>query len=142
MSSAHTPAERMNKMKITYRFANGETSVVEVSEEVGQVIMTSRRKEHADDEKQRYYCSCSLDGLDYEGMAFVDESNPEQEVVENYDKQRFWKAFNQLNEIQKRRLRLRAEGLSLDEIAAIEGVSKPTIYESLNYAKKKFEKLF
>ena len=40
------------------------------------------------------------------------------------------------------RKRKKENRLSLDEIAAIEGVSKPTIYESLNYAKKKFEKLF
>ena len=55
-------------MKITYQFANGDVSEVEVSEEVGTVIVDSRRKEDNLDRKERYHCY-SYDAIDYEGEA-------------------------------------------------------------------------
>ena len=46
-------------MKIKYTFANGEVSEVEVSEEIGAVIIDSRRKEENQARKERYHCySC------------------------------------------------------------------------------------
>ena len=44
-------------MKIKYTFADGTTTEVEVSEEVGAVVIESRKAEHAQDERQRYYIS-------------------------------------------------------------------------------------
>ena len=41
-------------MLIKWTFANGETSEVEVSEEIGAVIIDSRKAEHAQQEKERY----------------------------------------------------------------------------------------
>ena len=38
-------------MKIKYVFANGDTSEVEVSEEIGAIIIDSRKAEHAQQEK-------------------------------------------------------------------------------------------
>ena len=43
-------------MKIKYTFADGTTTEVEVSEEVGAVVIESRKAEHAQDERQRYHC--------------------------------------------------------------------------------------
>ena len=40
-------------MKITYKFADDTTSEVEVSEEIGTLIMESRRVESNGDRKER-----------------------------------------------------------------------------------------
>ena len=53
-------------MKIKYVFANGDVSEVEVSEEIGAIVIDSRKAEHAQQEKERYHCY-SLDAIDYEG---------------------------------------------------------------------------
>ena len=42
-------------MKITYAFADGTTSVVEVDDEIGAYIMDSRRQENNDDRRHRYH---------------------------------------------------------------------------------------
>ena len=51
-------------MKIKYQFANGDVSEVEVSEDVGSIIVDSRRKEDNLDRKERYHCY-SYDAIDY-----------------------------------------------------------------------------
>ena len=42
-------------MKITYAFADGTTSVVEVDDEIGAYIMDSRRHEDNNDRRHRYH---------------------------------------------------------------------------------------
>ena len=51
------------KLKINYTFANGETSDVEVNEEIGNLILDSRREESNQDRKERYHCY-SLDAAE------------------------------------------------------------------------------
>lgn len=51
-------------MKITYAFADGTTSVVEVDDEIGAYIMDSRRQENNDDRRHRYH-NYSLDDVTY-----------------------------------------------------------------------------
>ena len=63
-------------MKIKYKFANGEISYVEVSDEVGAEILKSRRIEENRDRKERYHCY-SLDGIDFEGDEFAEKDTPE-----------------------------------------------------------------
>ena len=53
-------------MKIKYAFLDGTVTEVEVSEEIGAVIIDSRKAEHAQDERHRYHCY-SYDAIDYEG---------------------------------------------------------------------------
>ena len=43
-------------MKISYTFANGENSEVEVNEEIGTFILDSRREEDNLGRKERYHC--------------------------------------------------------------------------------------
>ena len=40
-------------MKINYTFAKGETSDVEVNEEIGNMVLDSRREESNQDRKER-----------------------------------------------------------------------------------------
>ena len=106
-------------MKINYTFANGETSDVEVNEEIGNLILDSRREESNQDRKERYHCY-SLDAAEYEGADYADGSTPETELFRQLENQRIKEAFGQLSEVQRRRLLMLAEGVSLREIARSE----------------------
>ena len=53
-------------MKIKYEFVDGKISEVEVTEEIGSVIIESRRLEDNLARKERYHCY-SLDAVDFEG---------------------------------------------------------------------------
>ena len=124
-------------MKIKYTFDNGETSEVEVSEEIGNLILESRREESNLDRKQRYHC-VSLDAFDYEGLELSTEEHGYEEIEDN----RVRDAFSHLNERQQRRLSMLSQGLSEREIARREGVTLRAIQECLDGAKKKFLKNF
>lgn len=56
-------------MKIKYAFLDGTVTEVEVSEDIGAVIIDSRKAEHAQDERHRYHCY-SYDAIDYEGEEY------------------------------------------------------------------------
>ena len=58
-------------MKISYTFANGENSEVEVNEEIGTFILDSRREEDNLGRKERYHCY-SLDAAEFEGEDMAD----------------------------------------------------------------------
>ena len=60
-------------MKINYTFNNGENSEVEVNEEIGAVILESRRKEENMERNRRRRCY-SLDDVDFEGEDFAESS--------------------------------------------------------------------
>ncbi len=129
-------------MKITYKFADATMSEVEVSEEIGTLIMDSRREEENAARKERYHC-WSLDAIDYEGAEYsvpdftdtlFDGSNERDALVRA--------AFFRLSDVQRRRLLMLASGLSLREIARREGKDIKTVRESIDGARKKFLKNF
>ena len=132
------------KMKIIYKFADGSESVVEVEEEIGQAIIVSRREEENYERKMRYHCPVSIDKLEYEGMQFADPDSPmsllENEIEEQEQKELINYVMSQLTETQ-RRIQMKADGLTLEEIARIEGVHFTTIDESIKAAQKKANKL-
>ena len=126
-------------MIIKYKFATGEITEVEVSDEIGAVITASRKAEHALEERNRYHCY-SLDAIDYEGLEYgeCDEYPIEDDSAERVEQVR--EAFSHLTEVQQRRLRLYADGKTLREIAALENASFQSVAESIEAAKKKFLK--
>lgn len=128
-------------MKITYQFANGDVSEVEVSEEVGTVIVDSRRKEDNLDRKERYHCY-SYDAIDYEGEEFADPDTPATLLEKDELSGRVHSAMSHLTETQIRRLMLLSEGYSIREIAAMEGVRHKAVEDSIEQARKKFKKYF
>ncbi len=129
------------KMKINYTFANGETSEVEVEEEIGNIILDSRRKESNLDRKERYHCY-SMDAAAFEGMDYADEKTPEKLLEQKTADRHVADILAELPEIQKRRLLLYAEGKSLREIARMEGVDHKAVKKSIEAAKKYFLKHF
>lgn len=56
-------------MKVKYEFNNGEVTEVEISEEIGAMIIDSRRKEESDNKKEHRHCY-SLDAVAYEGIEY------------------------------------------------------------------------
>ena len=124
-------------MKIKYTFANGDVSEVEVSEEVGTVIVDSRRKEENQARKERYHCY-SYDAIDYEGEDYADPDTPESLLERDELSKRVQSAMTHLTETQARRIRLLADGYSMREIADMEGVRHKAVQDSILQARKKF----
>lgn len=90
-------------MKIKYAFLDGTVTEVEVSDEIGAVIIDSRKAEHAQDERHRYHCY-SYDAIDYEGEEYgaCDEYAVEDDSAEQTARIR--EAFSHLTATQQRRL--------------------------------------
>ena len=127
-------------MKIRYTFDNGETSEVEVSEEIGEFIVSSRRKEETDNRRERYHC-LSSNTMDFEGMEYSVQDTMEDLLTELENK-RIKRAFSHLTETQQRRILMLAAGLSEREISRLEDKEIKTIRESIDSARKKFLKNF
>lgn len=125
-------------MKIKYTFQDGTMTEVEVSDEIGSVIIDSRKAEHAQDERHRYHCY-SYDAIDYEGEEYgaCDEYAVEDDSAEQTACIR--ETFSHLTATQQRRLRLYANGKTL---RAIEEANFQSIAESIEAGRKQFLKIF
>ena len=70
-------------MKIKYKFATGEVTEVEVSDEIGAVITASCKAEHALEERNRYHCY-SLDAMTTRALSTVSAmSTPSRTIPQN-----------------------------------------------------------
>ena len=90
-------------MKITYKFVTGEVAEVEVSEEIGAVIVDLDRQEYNNDHKEtrRHY---SLEGKVYEGTDYaVEDSGLEALFAGPTDEERLRTAIQQLNRQRRHR---------------------------------------
>lgn len=128
-------------MKIRYEFVDGKISEVEVAEEIGSVIVESRRLEDNLSRKERYHCY-SLDAVDFEGNEYADRDTPESLLEQMVDKRHIKGLLERMPEVQRRRLLLYAQGKSLREIARLEGVDHKAVKKSIEAAKKYFIKNF
>ena len=131
-------------MIVNYRFVNGETAEVEVAEEIGSMIMESRRKEEAAEKYAHRHC-LSIDALQYEGLDYAVYDAPfEKEEAAEEEKRaaKLSEAYNSLSPEQKRRLKLYAEGKTLREIAEIEGVSFIAVSKSIERAASRLKIYF
>ena len=128
-------------MKINYTFNNGENSEVEVNEEIGAVILESRRKEENLARKERYHC-VSMENSEFEGVDFIDETTPEALFMEQLDNEHIMETLDKLSETQRRRLLMLASGMSIHDIARSEGTDYRAVYDSIKQARKKFQKIF
>ena len=128
-------------MKINYTFNNGENSEVEVNEEIGAVILESRRKEENLARKERYHC-VSMENSEFEGVDFIDETTPEALFMEQLDNEHIMETLDKLSETQRRRLLMLASGMSIHDIARSEETDYRAVYDSIKQARKKFQKIF
>ena len=128
-------------MKIQYKFANGEVKYIEVNDEVGAEILKSRRIEENGDRKERYHCY-SIAGLDYEGDEFADKHTPESLLLNKEGDERIKAFYESLTERQRRCLELRLDGLTVAEIAKVEGLQFMSVKDCLTCIQKKFRTFF
>lgn len=129
-------------MEIKYKFANGEESYVEVSEEIGAAILESRRKEGNLNKKEYRHSAYSIDALLYEGEELADRDTPESVMMEREEVDLINTFAKLLTETQKRYLKMRLDGMSITEIAKKENKSYMTIKDSLSCVQKKFKTFF
>ena len=131
-------------MKIKYESVTGEITEVEVSEEIGAVIIDSRRKEENLARKERYHCY-SLDAIKYgdtDKFAPSTGETPLTELIRNEDNSYIYEAFAKLSDIQQRRLLKLAAGMSMREIAREESVDHRAVRDCIESARKNFLKFF
>ena len=129
-------------MKIKYKFANGEISYVEVSDEVGQAILDSRRKEASLDKKEYRHSACSIDAVEFEGEEFADKHTPESLLFNKEEDKRVKEFLATLTETQRRRLEMRMNGMNLRQICLAEKADNKTIRESFEQIQKKISNFF
>ena len=131
-----------HKMKITYKFVTGEVAEVEVSEEIGAVIVDLDRLEYNNDHKEtrRHY---SLEGKVYEGMDYaVEDPGLEALFAGPTDEERLHAAIRQLSPDQQEMVRaIFFENVSVNDYAARMGVTQSAISHRLQTVKKKLKKL-
>ena len=132
-------------MNYTYEFCNGEKITEELDEYWVNLLEDFDRVEENGDRKERYHCMCSLDGSEYEGETFADESLEPYNLIEQSMNRRKMrrklnKALKKLTDKQRRRLELYAGGMSSREIAEREGCDHKAVLKSLSQARKKLEK--
>ena len=131
-----------HKMKITYKFVTGEVAEVEVSEEIGAVIVDLDRLEYNNDHKEtrRHY---SLEGKVYEGMDYaVEDSGLEALFAGSTDEERLHAAIQKLDTNQREMIRaIYFEGVSVNDYAARMGVTQSAISHRLQTVKRKMKKL-
>ena len=129
-------------MKITYKFVTGEVAEVEVSEEIGAVIVDLDRLEYNNNHKEtrRHY---SLEGKVYEGMDYaVEDPGLEALFAGPTDEERLHAAIRQLSPDQKEMVRaIYFENMSVNDYAARMGVTQSAISHRLQTVKKKLKKL-
>lgn len=129
-------------MKITYKFADNTTSVVEAPDNIGTFIIDSRRTEDSAERSHRRHC-WSTDALVYEGAEYGAEDSyftDEEDKEETARIEEIQAIYKSLLDTQRRRLQLHAEGRTYREIAEIEGTNVKSVFESITAAKKKFKK--
>ena len=127
-------------MKYRYAFTTGAEEV-EISEEWAAVLEEMDHEQQLSDrrESRRHQ---SLDDLLYEGLDFAAEGNAESPLLEKEDGRELAAALSGLTEIQRRRLLMHCEGMTLREIAKLENVNFQKIGKSVDQAKKILKKSF
>ena len=127
-------------MVIKYKFATGNKTEVEVSEEIGIVIMESRCKEHADNEKHRYHSAFSIDSLDYEDTTLSTNDEPVHSLEKAENDTALENALNSLTNVQRRRFLRYAFGMTIAQISQSEETAFNSVKESVLAAQEKLKK--
>ena len=129
-------------MFINYKLADGNTALVEVTEEVAEFILEDDRLTANADRRERYHCPWHLEAMEYEGDSLAYHLTPEQLYIRKETQLEHSEALSQLTDTQLRRLLMRADGLTYREIAEMEGTNINAVRDSLESARKKLKNSF
>lgn len=126
-------------MKIRYQFAT-ETVEVEVSEELGNIIVDLNRQEYNNHHKETRR-HCSLDAFNLDDALFPSEEDIEAEVVAKDENNKLYDAISRLSPRQQYLIRqVYFEGRKYTDIAREEGVDRTAISHATDRALKKLKK--
>lgn len=101
------------------------------------------RKEIQNAERRhRYHVPYSLDAMDYEGESLAYHLTPEEIYIQKEKEQHVKETLIYLTDAQVRRIKMKAEGMTLREIAEAEGIGVNAVREFIESAKMKFKKYF
>lgn len=128
-------------MKIKYTFANGDVTEVEVSEEIGAVVLDLDRQEYnANHRETRRHCS--LEAFDLDGNLIPSKENVERDFIKKEESTKLHDAISQLNSRQQKLIKaIYLEGRKVTELALEEGVHWTAITHAVERALKKLEKI-
>ena len=145
-SKNNSPTNSNGQSKtVTYKFVTGETSVVEVSDEIAAFLAECDRTEASRERMERRHCF-SLDAAEYEGTDYSDGTTPEASLIASIENDAvpvsLQRALSALTDIQKKRFLLFSLGKTYQEIAEIEGTSINAVAKSITASKRKMKKFF
>ena len=133
-------------MKIKYEFVTGETVVVEVTEEVGNIIVDLDRIEY-NNEKKETRRHCTLSTLGDEGNWLIDPQSDftvdQREYPLGLDADTWQYALKILSKRQREVfVAVYEKGYKVKEYAELSGMTPDTISVHLQRARKKIKKVF
>ena len=127
-------------MKYRYAFTTGEEAV-EISEEWAAVLEEMDHEEQLSNRRETRRHQ-SLDDLLYEGLDFASDGDAESPLLEKEFTAELAEALEKLTEIQRRRLLMHCEGMTLMDIAKKDNVHFTMIARSLEQARKNLKNFF
>lgn len=127
-------------MKIKYTFANGDVTEIEVSEEIGAVVLDLDRQEYNTNHRETRR-HCSLEALDLDGNLLPSKDNVEMDFIRKEDGAELRDAISRLNPRQQKLIKaIYFEGQKVTDLAMEEGVHWTAITHAVERALKKLEK--
>lgn len=127
-------------MKIKYEFAT-ETVEVEVSDELGSIIVDLDRQEYNINHKETRR-HCSLEAFDLDGNLLPSKDDVEMEFIRSEENDKLYDAITQLNPRQQKLIKaIYFEDRKVTDLATEEGVHWTAITHAVERALKKLEKL-
>lgn len=128
-------------MLIKYQFADGTTTEVEVSEEIGAVILDLDRQEYNVNHRETRR-HCSLEAFDLDGNLLPSKDDVETDFIESEENGRLHDAISQLNPRQQKLINaIYFEGRKVTDLAQEEGVHWTAITHAVERALRKLEKI-
>lgn len=123
-------------------FEDGSEAVVSCTDEVRDYFNDSRRLISNAERRERYHAPYHIEATDYEGEEYADyRYSPEYVLIKREETRELEAAMAVLTTTQYRRIQMRADGLTLREIAREEGASYSSVAESIASAQKKLQKI-
>lgn len=136
-------------MKLTYRDPYEPLQAIvipdddlEAMQEVIDFCNENARLVQNAERRERYHAPWHIEGMEYEGETIAYKLTPEKILLMKEESERVEAALAMLSETQRRRLFMKAEGMTYRDIAEAEGIGVSTAKESVDSARKKFLKFF
>lgn len=105
------PRRKGHIMKIKYTFANGDVTEIEVSEEIGAVVLDLDRQEYNTNHRETRR-HCSLEALDLDGNLLPSKDNVEMDFIRKEDGAKLRDVISRLNPRQQKLIKAIYAGCS------------------------------